>query len=293
MTNDVLRVYADDALVFEKPLLATYPNQEYTVPIKRCRKLRFENRGSSSLDVAAYGVADIVVYRGKPVKNNLFVHPKPNCPHTIDLIDLGAPYIHYVSPMKNSKDEIFYDGSTQRKYFDLNGKRINKGFILQTSVHFSLDHGILSGTDAAGTATAGSTAIGSTLAAGNIAVGGNIVGSTLAGVAAFMMLAAGGEALENSCAAFNTYGEYNSVTFTVACYKPHNKASNYKETLLIGADQKVMAKIELYETMKPKTVTVPINECHQLMFWLANTDNWSGQYVFYDIRLSKDKVKAH
>lgn len=287
MNNDVLRVYADDELVLETPLMATYPNQKYVVPIKRCRKLRFENQGSSTLDVAAYGIADLIVYRGEPVENDLFVHPKPECPPTIDLIDLSHPYIHYVSPMKDSKDEIFYDGTTQKKYFDLNGKRIYKGFMLQTSVHFSLDHGVLSG-DGAIAGAIGGAAVGSAFVAGGAAVGGAMVGSTLVGVAAFLMLAAGGEAMENSCAAFNTYGEYNSVTFTVACYQPYIRADDYKETLLIGADQQVMAQLTVYETMEPQTVTVPINGCQQLMFWLANTDNWSGKYIFYDIKLTKE-----
>ena len=103
--------------------------------------------------------------------------------------------------------------------------------------------------------------------------------------AAFLMLAAGGEALENSCAAFNTYGEYNSVTFTVACCHPYIRPDEYKETLLIAADHKVVAQLTVYETMEPQTVTVPINGCQQLMFWLANTDNWSGQYIFYDIKI--------
>lgn len=290
MNNDVLRVYADEELVLEAPLQATYPNRDYTVPLHRCRKLRFENKGSGTLDVAAYGIADIVVYRGEPVANDLFVHPVPDCPPTVDLIDLGAPYIHYVSPMKDSKEKIFYDGSTQRNYFDLNGQRIYKGFMLQTSVHFSLDHGVLSGTDGAVAGALGGAAVGSAFVAGGVAVGGAVVGSTLIGAAAFLMLAAGGEAMENSCAAFNTYGAYNSVTFTVACCHPRLRADDYKETLLIGADQKVVAQLTVYETMEPQTVTVPIDGCHQLMFWLANTDNWSGQYIFYDIRLTKERL---
>ena len=115
------------------------------------------------------------------------------------------------------------------------------------------------------------------------------MGSTLIGAAAFLMLAAGGNAIENSCAAFNTYGRYNSVTFTVACLRPFSgERTDYKETLLIGADQKVVAELTVYETMEPQTVTVPINGCEQLMFWLANTNNTSGQYVFYDIRLTGD-----
>lgn len=39
--------------------------------------------------------------------------------------------------------------------------------------------------------------------------------------------------------------------------------------------------------MAPQTITVPLDGCEQLMFWLANTNNTSGQYLFYDITLSK------
>lgn len=290
MTNDVIRVYADDELILEAPMKATYPNQHFTLPIKKCRKLRFENGGSGNLNVGAYGIGDIIVYRGEPVENDLFVHPKPECPYETDLIDLGAPYLHYVSTKSDSKDEIFYDGSTQRRYFEMqDGRRINKGFMLQTSVHFSLDHGVLSGTDNAAAGAIGGAAVGSAFVAVG-AVGGAVVGSTLIGAAAFLMLAAGGNAVENSCAAFNTYGEYNSVTFTVECLRPFitGNESDYKETLLIGADQEVVAELTVYETMEPQTVTVPINGCEQLMFWLANTNNTSGQYVFHDIKLTKE-----
>ena len=41
--------------------------------------------------------------------------------------------------------------------------------------------------------------------------------------------------------------------------------------------------------MKPATVTVPINKCHQLMFWLECGDERSGQYVIYDMTVRKKK----
>ncbi len=290
MTNDLLRVYADDELVLETSLLATAPNREFTVPLHKCRKLRFENRGSGNLKVGAFGVADLVLYRGKPVANNLFVHPKPECPYETDLLDLGKPYIHYVSTKEDSKDEICYDGSTMKKYWQVGDRRVNKGFLLQTSSYFSLDHGPLSdGTDNAAAGALGGAAVGSAFVAGGAAVGGAMVGSTLVGAAALLVLAAGGTAVDNSCAAFNTYGEYNSVTFTVACYKPYltGTLSNYTETLWIGVDGVVTAEMTVYESMEPQTITVPISGCRQLMFWLANTNGTSGQYVFYDVKLTK------
>lgn len=296
MNNDMLYVYADDKLILKAPLNATSPNQHYVLPINKCRKLRFENGGQTMMNVGAYGVADLVVYRGKPVENNLFMHPAPTCPAEVDLIDLGKPYLHYVYTMPSG---AFLDGSTRRRYFTMpDGTRINKGFVLQTSTHFSLDHGVLSGTDNAAGAVVGATAVGASFVAG-AAVGGTLVGSTLAGVAPLLLLAAGGEAVENSCIAFNTYGEYSSLTFTVACLKTaadsqllgkdvyQKDNSRYRETLLVGADQTVVADLAVWESMQPKTVTIPINNCQQLMFWLSNTNGMSGRYVFYDVKLSK------
>ena len=87
-------------------------------------------------------MADIVLYRGKPVKNELFVHPKPDCPDKIDLIDLSKPYIHYASSLKDYQSDLLKDGSSKKEYFTMpDGQRIYKGFVLATSVHFSLDMG--------------------------------------------------------------------------------------------------------------------------------------------------------
>ena len=301
MGNDVLRVYADEKLIFETPLHSTYPNQKFILPINKCRKLKFESSGQSTMDAAAFGVADLVVYRGEPVENDLFVHPIPECPDQIDLIDLGAPYIHYVS---SSRDGAFVDGSSMKNYFTrYDGSKIYKGFVLQTSTHFSLDFGALSGSDAVGAAAIGSMAVGASFVATGVAVGGVTVGATLAPIAPLLLLAAGGEAVENSCAAFNTYGEYNSVTFTVECLRKEGDTqllgpdtmqpdiSERKERLLIGSNLNVVAELDVFEGMQPQTVTVPIEGCEQLMFWLSNTSGTSAAYVFHDIKVSKTKCE--
>jgi len=299
MGNDVLRVYADEELIFEVPLHSTYPNQKYIIPINKCRKLKFESSGQSTMDAAAFGVADLVVYRGEPVENDLFVHPVPECPDEIDLIDLGAPYIHYVS---SSREGAFVDGKSMKNYFTrYDNSRIYKGFVLQTSSHFSLDFGALSGSDAVGAGAIGSAAVGASFVATGAAVGGVTVGTTLAPIAPLLLLAAGGEAVENSCAAFNTYGQYNSVTFTVECLRKEGDTqllgpdtmqpdiSERKEKLLIGSNLNVVAELDVFEGMQPQTVTVPIEGCEQLMFWLSNTNGTSAAYVFHDIKLSKKK----
>ena len=299
MGNDRLRVYADEELIFEVLLHSTYPNQKFILPINKCRKLKFESTGQSTMDAAAFGVADLVVYRGEPVENDLFVHPVPECPDEIDLIDLGAPYIHYVS---RAGSGVFVDGKSIKNYFTrYDGSRIYKGFVLQTSTHFSLDFGALSGSDAVGAGAIGAAAVGASFVATGAAVGGAMVGTTLAPIAPLLMLAAGGEAVENSCAAFNTYGEYNSVTFTVECLRKEGDTqllgpdtmqpdiSERKEKLLIGSNLEVVAELDVFEGMQPQTVTVPIEGCEQLMFWLSNTNGTSAAYVFHDIKVSKKK----
>lgn len=300
MGNDKLRVYADEELILEVPLHATYPNQKFVLPINKCRKLKFESGGQGTMDAAAFGVADLVVYRGEPVENDLFVHPVPECPDEIDLIDLGAPYIHYVSQASSG---VFVDGKSMKNYFTrYDNSRIYKGFVLQTSTHFSLDFGALSGSDAVGAGAIGAAAVGASFVATGAAVGGAMVGTTLAPIAPLLMLAAGGEAVENSCAAFNTYGQYNSVTFTVECLRKEGDTqllgqdtmqpdiSERKERLLIGSNLNVVAEFDVFEGMQPQTVTVPIEGCEQLMFWLSNTNGTSAAYVFHDIKLSKKKT---
>ena len=301
MGNDILRVYADEKLIFEVPLHSTYPNQKFILPINKCRKLKFESSGQSTMDAAAFGVADLVVYRGEPVENDLFVHPIPECPDEIDLIDLGAPYIHYVS---SSREGAFVDGTSKKNYFTrYDNSRIYKGFVLQTSTHFSLDFGPLSGSDAVGAGAIGAAAVGASFVATGVAVGGVTVGATLAPIAPLLLLAAGGEAVENSCAAFNTYGQYNSVTFTVECLRKEGDTqllgpdtmqpdiSKRKERLLIGSNLNVVAEFDVFEGMQPQTVTVPIEGCEQLMFWLSNTNGTSAAYVFHDIKVSKTKCE--
>ena len=299
MGNDILRVYADEELIFQVPLHSTYPNQKFILPINKCRKLKFESSGQSTMDAAAFGVADLVVYRGEPVENDLFVHPIPECPDEIDLIDLGAPYIHYVS---SSREGAFVDGTSMKNYFTrYDNSRIYKGFVLQTSTHFSLDFGALSGSDAVGAGAIGAAAVGASFVATGVAVGGVTVGATLAPIAPLLLLAAGGEAVENSCAAFNTYGQYNSLTFTVECLRKEGDTqllgpdtmqpdiSERKERLLIGSNLNVVAEFDVFEGMQPQTVTVPIEGCEQLMFWLSNTNGTSAAYVFHDIKVSKKK----
>ena len=282
LKNDVLRVYADDEVVLEVPLIATAPNQEYAVPLHKCQRLGFVKEGMTSLAHSVFAIADLIVYRGQPVKNEIFTHPIPDLPEETDLIALGRPYIHYVTPMSEHLDEAFHDGSTRKQYFELDGERIYEGFLLETSVHFDLEAGPLGGAGGGTGAVAG--AIGSSIMVG--AVGG----ATIAAVSPFgalIALAAGGTGMESSCAAFNTYGAYDELTFSVARYSQGISGPKQRERLLIGGDGEVLQEIEISTDMMPTTFTVPIGRCKQLMFWIQCGDNTSAQYLFYDLKLRK------
>lgn len=285
LKNDTLRVYADDRVVMNMPLIATSPNRSYTVPIYKCQRLRFEKRGMESMNHPVYGIADIVVYRGEPVENNLFQHPVPDLPDEVDLFALGAPYIHhaYVPESKYSVDcHRFLDGTSKKLYYELGGRRIYGGFLLSSSVHFDLEFKGNSG--GAAVAAAG---IGSSVVIGTI---GNATISAVTPFGALLMLAAGGSGYESSCAAFNTYGAYDEMTFTVACYR--QAISKRKDVLQIGGDGEVIQEFEISDYMQPTTFTVPIGKCKQLMFWLKCGDSSSGDYLFYDVKLRKTGASA-
>ena len=104
----------------------------------------------------------------------------------------------------------------------------------------------------------------------------------------------GGQA---SVVAFNPYGEYESCTFTVANKSEYwddvDKLKNFGERvdhpfkLNIFADQRLVGEVWLTNKMEPQTITVPIFKCHSLMFWLEPGPTRSGQFVLYDIKVSK------
>ena len=273
LDDDIIRVYADDKLILETTIHATWPNQHFELPINRCRTLKFAKPGTGESKQVYFGIADVVLYRGKPRPNDLFVHEKPDCPPTADLIDLcKRPYFHYVgrylSTLTNFDfNDCFKNGSSQREYFQMkDGRKIYKGIMLETNIPpLDLEDMTI----------------------------GKALGSMFLPIEGMAVVDDKGH--QSSVAAFNPYREYESVTFTVA-----NK-SEYVDPfceyfsdgkmppvqLLVFADQKPVAEITVDNKMMPTTYTVPIHKCEQLMFWLQCGDVRSGQYVLYDMTLDK------
>lgn len=290
MKDSEINIYADDKLLYSVPVKITGMPSKHWVKLGKCRKLTFDNRtGGGNI-----GVADIILYRGEIKENTLFEHNTPNAPDNVPLLQYAMPYLHYIFALEGTKATQAFNGSDISRFFTArDGRRIYNGFNLKTSVRFSVEHGVLSDEGNGGIAGAvGAAAVGSSFVAGGM-VGGAMIGTTLAGMAGLMMLAAGGEAEEASFAAFNTHGDYNSVTFTVECIRPSDAGvlsagefSDRQNRLLIGADGQVAAELMLNEKDGPQTFTVPIGGCQQLLFFMP-CDNGSGTYVVYDCTLSK------
>lgn len=297
LDDDDLRIYADGKLVFDQRIYCTWPNQHYEVPVYKCHTLRFARPGSGRKKQTVIGVADVVLYRGKPVENDIFVHETPDCPYTADLIDLcEAPYFHYcgrfVSTITNfSMDDCFHDGSTKREYFTMkDGRQIFKGFMLEANVALGLED--VSLMDAVFIFTCGA---GHAISSSPVAAVTGISAGAPGGLSSLLLCS--GEH-QSSAAAFNPFGEYESCTFTVENSYEHvdefdkllNRSAEAYDNpvkLDVFADQRLVGEYWLTNKMEPLTVTVPIFKCNQLMFWLECGDKRSGQYVFHDLKLSK------
>ena len=302
MDDDYLRIYADDQLVFEQMVYCTWPNQHYVIPINKCRTLRIAKPGNGRKKQTVIGVGDLVLYRGEPVANDIFVHEIPDCPRYADLIDIcGAPYFHYcgrfVSSITNfSMDDCFHDGSTRREFFRMkDGREIYKGFMLEANVAMGLED--LSLMDALFMFMTGVGAnVSNSDVSAHTGTTGGASGPMMGGIS---LLLCNGEH-QSSAAAFNPFGEYESCTFTVANVYEHvdefdqafgnksEKAMLNPVKLNVFADQRLVGEYWLDNKTEPTTITVPIFKCHQLMFWLECGDQRSGQFVFYDLKVSKD-----
>lgn len=320
MSDDNIRVLCDGKVVLDTVIHVTWPNQRFTVPLNKCRTLTFAKPGTMQQKDSYFGIGDVVLYRGEPVENDLFEHPKPECPQEIDLIDLcEKPYYHYVgrwlSTLTNFDfNDCFHNGGSQRRFFQMHdGTKIYKGVMLETNIPFAFENitpfrALFMFLTMAG-ASISSSSVG--------AVTGTTAGAAMPGLfnlyrndanekgikelrekgltmGAFSVFGAGDK--QSSACAFNPYGEYDELTFTVACKSPYvdpmvNSMGGNKKAdpvrLDVFADQVKVGEYWLSNEMKPATYTVPINKCHQLMFWLECGEYRSGQYVLYDMTVRK------
>lgn len=302
MDDDNLLIYVDDQLVFDRKIYSTWPSQHYRIPVYKCRTLKFARRGTGKEKQTVIGVGDIILYRGEPVDNDLFVREVPDAPYETDLIDFcGRPYFHYngrfVSDLTSfSMDDCFLDGSTITRSFRMkDGREINKGFMLETNIPLGLEN--VTVMDAVFMLLTG---VGASVSSSDVAaytgVSAGASGTVNMGISLLLNDSSNKQA---AAAAFNPMGEYESCTFTVENMREYVDefaevfGNMTRENVLnavklnVMADRVLVGEFWLDNKMDPLTVTVPIFKCRQLMFWLECGDIRSGQYLFHDLKLSK------
>ena len=297
--EDRLLVYADDHLILDTWIHCLWPNQKFTLPIGKCRILKFAKPGTGESKQTYLGVGDVMVFRGQPQDTSPhFYHARPECPETVDLIDLcKAPYFHYVGRYLSSLtnfdiNDCFKPGGSRRDVFQMkDGSTIDKGIMLETNVPPLLAFEDIDLNTAFYMFFVGNLA---PLVPSQVQAGGTDIPT---GAGKLNLVKDNGH--QSAVAAFNPFGQYESLTFSVA-----NKSEFVDEPvlgirpdpanpvkLMVFADMRLVGEFWLTNQMPPTTYSVPLFGCTQLVFWLECGESRSGQYVLYDMTLSKTPLQ--
>ena len=262
--DDVLVVYGDGVELARYNLTATDFPMQCEVVIEGVDVLQFQLLGAPMLTRGTYMVADIGVHTHEIGELDFFKHEEEPFPETVDLMERFKPY-EYMSAEGNGHDAIryfngIYDGTDNRKFFTIDGVDHTRGFVLSTSVYLSLDAG---------------GAIGG--------IGGSLAGFTL------LALVASSEVSQASFACFNLQGQYKTLTFNVGVVDGQNSVDNRQQpydTLYVIADDQVVGEYKLTGDMETVEITVDVNNCERLAFWLDHNRN-SYSYGIFDATLTK------
>lgn len=262
--DDVLVVYGDGVELARYTLTATAFPKSYELNIEGVDVLSFNLLGMASLTRGTYMVADIGVHTHEIGELEFNKPEQKPFPDSVDLMERFKPY-EYMSAEGNGHDAIryfngIYDGTDNREFFTIDGVDHTRGFVLSTSVYLSLDPGGLIG-------------------AGSFGVAGFVGGGL-----ALLALATSGSVSQASFACFNLQGQYKTLTFNVGVLDndrgPDNRDQNY-DTLYVIADDKVVGEYTLTSNMETIEITVDVNNCERLAFWLDHNYN-SPSYGIFD-----------
>ena len=267
--NDVLVVLGDGVELARYNLAATDFPKSYEVNVEGVEVLQFQLLGDAMLLRGTYMVADIALHTHKIGEVDFYKPEQAPFPDTVNLMERFKPY-EYMSAEGNGHDEIrffngIYDGSDSKKFFTIDGKNHNRGFVLSTHVYLSLD------------------------ASGLIGAGSFGIAGFVGGALALMALAASSEVSQASFACFNLQEQYKTMTFSVGVVDGQNendKRAKPYDMLYVFADDKIVGEYKLTGDMSTMEITVDVANCERLTFWLDhNRDSYS--YGIFDATLAK------
>ena len=267
--DDVLVVYGDGVELARYTLTATAFPKSYELKVEGVDVLQFSLLGMPALTRGTYMVADIGVHTHEIGELEFNKPEQEPFPESVGLMERFLPY-EYMSAEGNGHDAIryfngIYDGNDNRKFFTIDGVNHTRGFVLSTSVYLSLDAGGLIG-------------------AGSFGVAG-FVGGALA----LMALAASSEVSQASFACFNLQNQYKTMTFNVGVVDGQNendKRAQPYDTLYVFADDKIVGEYKLTGDMSTMEITVDVENCERLTFWLDHNRN-SYSYGIFNATLKK------
>ena len=270
--DEQVEIYADGVLI--KTIAVEYGAlpERYIIDVTGCNYLEFvlENVTGTGGYIPAVGIAELAAYP-EAIGENLFAPTvSVEFPRSCSLIDVFGFY-----EIRNPDSERligsvgaegYYDGKNNKGSFRIGDKLIDKGVVLRTSVNLkpNIEEAIGSGY-----------------------IGTNITEKELA----VIEISDDGVAHKSAFAMANiSGGGYTSVSFTVA-FHSKNLANGAEDAtnLIIAADEKCLADLLLTAEMKPQRLTLAIEDCDRLMFWLdcSEKSDASHYYAIYDITLNK------
>ncbi|MBO5701499.1 MAG: NPCBM/NEW2 domain-containing protein [Clostridia bacterium] len=270
--DEQVEIYADGVLIKTFEVEYGALPKKYTLDVKGCNYLEFVSEAvtSSGGYSPAVGLARLSAYPGAVGEDLFEPSLTPEYPKFCSLIDLFGFY-----EVRNPDSERFigavgaegyYDGENNKGAFRIDEKLIEKGVILRTSVNLkpNIEEAI------------GSGYIGTDITERDLAV---------------IEMSNDGAAHKSAFAMANiSGGGYTSVSFTVA-FHSKNLASGAEDStnLIIAADEKCLADLLLTAEMKPQRLTLAIEDCERLTFWLdcSEKSGASHYYAIYDIILNK------
>lgn len=260
--DDILVVYGDGKEIARYNLTATAFPKHYEVNVEGVDVLQFQLLGFAALTRGTYMVADIAVHTDEVSDVSFYKPTQEEFPDSVDLMERFKPY-EYMSAEGNGHDEIRYfngifDGTDNKKYFTIDGVSHTRGFVLSTSVYLSLD-----------------------------SVSG-IFGASMATLTIYSIVASSSVS-QASFACFNLQGQYKTVTFNVGAVDGQNEDDNRTQPydkLYVIADEKIVGEYTLTGDMNTMEITVDINNCERLAFWLDHNSN-SYSYGIFDANIKK------
>ena len=270
--DEQLEIYADGALIETLYIEYGVLPKKHTVDVSGCNYLEFVSGKITNYSDyrPAIGIAELAAYP-KGTFEDPFAHSdNTEIPHTCDLIDIFGFYEVHIPEGDRligfEGSEGYYDGKINKGTFKIGERTVDKGLILRTFVNHKLNMDSVIGYGYIGT---------DITEKGLSVVEVSDIGASHESAFAMANVSGGG---------------YTSVSFTVAFYSKNDAYGAEDATnLIIAGDEKCIANLLLTSEMKPQRLTLAIEDCERLLFWLDCTEKNSAShsYAIYDITLNK------